>query len=127
MKQKSFTLIELLVVIAIIGLLASIVVVNVNSARDKAKAAKTRGDLDAFRQALTLYESDNETFPCDGEGSVASCLLAALSPYASSLPSQDSWGNNYQWHNPGCCVTECAMILSRGPNGIMCKGTANEG
>jgi prepilin-type N-terminal cleavage/methylation domain-containing protein len=41
MKNNSaFTLIELLVVVAIIGLLASIVVVNVNSARDKAKVVK---------------------------------------------------------------------------------------
>ncbi|MFH1611996.1 MAG: type II secretion system protein, partial [bacterium] len=38
-NQKAFTLIELLVVIAIIGLLASIVLVSVNSVREKAKIA----------------------------------------------------------------------------------------
>ena len=40
-KDKSFTIIELLVVIAVIGFLTSIVAVKVNSARDKAKIAKS--------------------------------------------------------------------------------------
>ena len=40
-KQKAFTLIELLVVIAVIGLLASMVLVNVTSSRDSARVAKS--------------------------------------------------------------------------------------
>ena len=129
-QQRAFTLIELLVVIAIIGLLASIVVVNVNSARDKAKRAKAIQELDAFRQALTLYEGDNGKFPdsgnCGQEGQVSDCLLGALAPYSGNLPATDPWGNVYVWHNPHCCVSECVMVLSGGPDGILCKGLADQ-
>jgi len=126
MRNKAFTLIELLVVIAIIGLISSIVLVNVKGARDKARIAKTQTDLDAFRQALNLYEGDNGKFPdnggCENEGPVSGCLLGVLNTYSNNLPSTDPWGNDYLWHNPHCCDTECVMILSKGPDKIFCSG-----
>ena len=61
MKQngnKGFTLIELLVVIAIIGILASVVLASLNSARAKGKDAAIKAQLSSMRaEAELLYDS----------------------------------------------------------------------
>ena len=55
MNKKGFTLIELLVVIAIIGILSSIVLVSLNSARSKGKDASAIASMESVRAAAELY------------------------------------------------------------------------
>ena len=62
-RQRGFTLIELMVVIAIIGMLSSIVLASMNSARKKARDAKRLSDMHQLQNALELYYSDNSAYP----------------------------------------------------------------
>jgi prepilin-type N-terminal cleavage/methylation domain-containing protein len=62
MKQqmkKGFTLIELLVVIAIIGILSAIVIVNLNSARNKAQDTAIKAQASQLKNTAAVYYDDN--------------------------------------------------------------------
>lgn len=66
--NSGFTLIELLVVISIIGLLSSIVLTSVNSARAKARDARRKSDMRAIQLALEFYYDKYGTYRVAGTG-----------------------------------------------------------
>ncbi len=61
--SRGFTLIELLVVIAIIGVLSSVLLVSLNTARGKARDVTRLSDMHTLQNALALYMSNKSTYP----------------------------------------------------------------
>lgn len=80
-KVKGFTLIELLVVISIIGLLSSVVLASLNSARVKARDAKRQSDMQQILTALNLY---HDTYGCIPNVTGSTCGVAGGGAYSQS-------------------------------------------
>lgn len=108
-EEKGFTLVELMVVLVIIGLLATVVIVNVLPSQDRAMKEKAKADIALIEQSLDRYRLDNFTYPKTEEG-----LQALLTPPASVAQSgrypaggylrrlpNDPWDRPYQYRVPG--------------------------
>ena len=107
--EAGFTLLELMVVIVILGLLATVVMVNVLPSQDRAMKEKARADISVLEQSIEGYRLDNFAFPTNEQR-----LQALGTPpagmtrparyreggYIRRLP-QDPWGNPYQYAVPG--------------------------
>ncbi len=66
-NQSGFTLIELLVVIAIIGLLATMSVLALSSARESARDSRRLSDIRQIQTALEMYYSHAGEYPAEDE------------------------------------------------------------
>jgi prepilin-type N-terminal cleavage/methylation domain-containing protein len=111
MWQRAFTLIELLVVVAIIGLLASIVITSLSSARMKARDARRLADMHTIQMALAMYydASDNQ-YPspnsdagCGGwdtpnDGVFIPGLVPTYMPSIPHDPSKEGTCMNYLYY-----------------------------
>lgn len=108
-RQSGFTLIEVLVVIVIIGILFSVVVLNLEGTTDDARVKAALQDVRTLDQALEIYKLQNGFYPSTEQGLEALVRRPSGHPeprswkpggYVKSLP-KDPWGAPYQYLNPG--------------------------
>lgn len=93
-KTNGFTLIEMLVVVSIIGILATLVSANLNSARSRARDAERKSDLKNIQTALRIYYNDYGSYPeslpsWGSEWKIGTTVYMATLPKDPLSPTQD--------------------------------------
>ena len=93
-REDGFTLVELMVVLVILGLLATVVIINVVPALDRGTATRVRTDIETIDGAVQQYLVDHRRYPTTEEG------IEALRPYLRRI-SPDPWDRPYRYTAPG--------------------------
>ncbi len=84
-NKKGFTLIELLVVIAIIGILSSVVLASLNTARAKGSDASIKANLGTIRPQAELVYDGNNCYS-DNLAAGSACAATAVAPATCATP-----------------------------------------
>jgi prepilin-type N-terminal cleavage/methylation domain-containing protein len=112
-NRKGFTLIELLVVIAIIGLLSTLAIVSLNTARQKSRDAKRQTDIRLIQTGVELYTNETGAAPTSTTWALLNTALASY-VVGGNLPLPTN--------TPACVINaggtdfdgDCYMYCQRG-------------
>lgn len=112
-RKPGFSLVELMVVVVIIGVMSTIVTIQVTDYLVTAKQNVAKSEIATIKNALELYYMQYDRYPTTDEG------LAILTKKTSERPNgiitndlRDPWGNEYVYVYPS----------ARGPFEILCVG-----
>ncbi|QQG42269.1 MAG: prepilin-type N-terminal cleavage/methylation domain-containing protein [Candidatus Woesebacteria bacterium] len=119
-ESDGFTLIELLVTISIIGILIGLSVFGLQGARQSARDAKRKTDLEQIRSAVEIYKADCNKYPLTlgaqlkGDGlSTSSCLDTNI--YLSEVPFDPTSPNSdYKYYSLDGSTYELCAALEQG-------------
>lgn len=124
-SEAGFTLTEIMVVVFIIGLLSTVVLVNVFGASSTAQVKTAQANISALTQSLERYRLQMNTYPTEAQG-----LIALVEPpadlddqalyprggFIQQLPS-DPWGREYQYVFPAERSRAAFDVFSFGADG----------
>ena len=112
-NKKGFTLVELLVVIAIIGILSTVAVVNLNSARDKAKIGHVKGSMAAIIPAIILCHNEPDEIQ---DGAAADCATGTATNWVEGGVMCAAAGVTANWPTLHVDATpgDCDSLASAG-------------
>ncbi len=95
--QRGMSLVEIMVVIAIIGLLMTVIAVNVTGFLDDANVSATKISITNVEKGLVGYSLKHRgKYPSSGEG-----LDAAKKYYPNQETPTDAWDQPFKYVSPG--------------------------
>jgi len=108
---RGMTLIEIMVVITILGLIATVVTVNVLDRLDEAKVGTAKTQMKGFEEGLDQFRRDNGFYPSTEQGLLALIEKPSIGRIPKRFPPkgylkgdrvpQDPFGCDYSYYSPG--------------------------
>ncbi|HPQ81229.1 MAG TPA: type II secretion system major pseudopilin GspG [bacterium] len=110
-NARGMTLIEIMVVITILGLIATVVTVNVLDSLDEAKMKTAKTQIKGFEDALEAYRRDAGVYPSTEQGLSALVEKPTIGRIPKRYPPKgylkggkipkDPFDCDYQYYSPG--------------------------
>ncbi len=103
---RGFSFLEIMLVVAIIGILVSLVSVNLVGQMSKSKITATKSQMNSIETALGMFEIDSGSYPTTEQGLMALVVRPSdlsedeWSKYMKKLP-QDAWRQDFIYRSPG--------------------------